>query len=274
MNRALWTKAVSDAWRQFIVSFVLLTLFAWLFVWLMSRFPPGGMGVILKFLPGFVQSMVGVPLEMLATPVGQLSILYIDVVTLLVCVGWSLGRGSDSITGEISRGTMDLLLTLPIWRVSVVLIPAAVSAAGAVLLSAAVLLGTRLGMAFVHFDPPLSLMAFLPGAINLACMTFCFTGITTMISAGLRDRWMAFAISGGFYIVQLIIKLVARMWPNGKWLFNLTFLTPFEPQELILATDPTSHAALRYNLTLIGLGLASYAVAVVIFNRRDIPGPR
>lgn len=112
MNRALWTKAISDAWRQFIVSFVLLTLFAWLFVWLMSRFPPGGMGIILKLLPGFVQPLLGVPLEMLATPLGQLSILYIDVVTLLVCVGWC--GGSDSITGEISRGTMDLILTLPI----------------------------------------------------------------------------------------------------------------------------------------------------------------
>jgi hypothetical protein len=158
--------------------------------------------------------------------------------------------------------------------VSVVLIPAVVSAAGAVLLSAAVLLGTRLGLACVHFDSPVPLRAFLPGAVNLACMTFCFTGITTMISAGIRDRWMAFAISGGFYIVEVVIKLVARMWPDGKWLFYLTFLSPFEPQELILATDPASHLALRYNLTLIGLGLASYAVAVVVFNRRDIPGPR
>lgn len=157
---------------------------------------------------------------------------------------------------------------------SVVLVPATVSAAGAALLSAAVLLGTRLGLASVHLDPPVVLGGFLPGAVNLACMTFCFTGITTMISAGLRDRWMAFAISGGFYIVEIVIKLVARMWADGKWLFYLSFLTPFEPQELILATDPAGHVALRYNLTLIGLGLASYLVAVVIFNRRDIPGPR
>ena len=57
----------------------------------MSRFPVGGFGIILKWLPGFVQAMVGVTLEMLATPVGQLSILYVHVVTLLVCVGWALG---------------------------------------------------------------------------------------------------------------------------------------------------------------------------------------
>jgi ABC-2 type transport system permease protein len=274
MNRALWIKAIADAWRQFVVSFALLMLFSWLFVWLMSRFPTGGFGTILNLLPGFVQSLVGVPLAMLSTPVGQLSILYVHIVTLLICVGWALGRGSDSITGEISRGTMDLILTLPIWRVSVVLIPAAVSAAGAILLAAAVMLGTWLGLACVHFDTPIHVSEFLPGAVNLACMIFCFTGITTMISAGMRDRWMAFAISGGLYVVELVIKLVARMWPEGKWLFNFTFLTAFEPQEMILTSDPASHVALRCNLTLLTLGVASYAVAIVIFNRRDIPGPR
>ncbi len=240
----------------------------------MSRFPVGGVGMILKWLPGFVQSMVGVPLDMLATPRGQLSILYVHVVTLLICVGWALGRGSDSITGEISRGTMDLILTLPIWRVSVVVIPAIVTAIGSALLAAAVMLGTWLGLACVRFDSPVAVMDFLPGAVNLACMTFCITGITTLISAGIRDRWMAFALAGGLYIAELVVKLVARMWPAGRWLFYLTFLTPFEPQELILASDPASHVALRCNLTLIALGLASYAVAVVVFNRRDIPGPR
>jgi ABC-2 type transport system permease protein len=203
-----------------------------------------------------------------------LSILYVHVVTFLICVGWALCRGSDSIAGEISRGTMDLILTLPVWRVSVILIPAVITAIGSVLLSACVMLGTWLGLLCVHFDKPAPMLGFLPGAVNLACMTFCFTGITTMISAGIRDRWMAFAIAGGFYIVELVIKLVARMWPDGKWLFYLTFLSAFEPQEMILMPNLGSHVALRSNLTLVGLGLASYAVAVLIFNRRDIPGPR
>ena len=93
MNRALWTKALSDAWRQLAVSFVLLAPFAWLFVWLMSRFPAGGMGIILKLLPSFIEPLLGVPLEMLATPVGQLSLLYIDVVTLLFASA-GLGGGA------------------------------------------------------------------------------------------------------------------------------------------------------------------------------------
>ena len=169
---------------------------------------------------------------------------------------------------------MDLILTLPVWRMSVVLIPAAVTAAGTVLLAAAVMLGTRLGLACVRLEEPVAVLGFLPAAANLACMTFCFTAMTTLISAGIRDRWMSFAIGGGFFIVQMVIDLVARMWPEGKWLFKLTFLSAFQPQELVLTAGADSGAGLRLDLTLIGLGLACYTVAIVIFNRRDIPGPR
>ena len=104
---------------------------------------------------------------------------------------------------------MDLIATLPVRRVSVVLIPAIVTAAGSALLAAAVMLGTRLGLACVHLEEPVAVLHFLPGAVNLACMTICFTGITTLISAGLRDRWTAFALAGGFYVVELVVKLIA-----------------------------------------------------------------
>ena len=274
MNRALWMKSVAEAWRQLLASTILLALFSWLFVWLMSRFPVGGVGMILKWLPDFVQPMIGVPLELLATPVGQLSILYVHVVTLLVCAGWALGRGSDSISGEIGRGTMDLILSLPVWRVTVLAVPAVVTTLGSLFLVAAVQAGTVLGLACVRFGQPVATAAFLPGAVNLFCMVFCFTAITTLVSSGSRDRWWTIGIAGGFFILSLIVKLVARMWPAGNWLAGLSFLTPFEPQALILLHDHGGHVALQYNLTLVGIAVACYVAAAAIFNCRDIPGPR
>ncbi|MGA2257486.1 MAG: ABC transporter permease subunit, partial [Thermoguttaceae bacterium] len=217
---------------------------------------------------------IGVPLKLLASPVGQLSVLYVDVVTLLVCVGWALGRGSDSVSGEIARGTMDLILSLPVWRVTVLLVPAIVTTVGSMLLAASVQLGTMLGLASVRFEAPPTSAAFLPGTINLFCMIFCFTAITTLVSSWGRDRWTTIGIAGGFFIFSLIVKLIARMWPGGKRLFALSFLSAFKPQELILMPDVTGRAAALSNLTLLGLGLACYVTAAVIFSRRDIPGPR
>ena len=44
MNRALWRKAVADAWPSLAISSVLLLLFCWAFVWLMSLFDTGAWG--------------------------------------------------------------------------------------------------------------------------------------------------------------------------------------------------------------------------------------
>jgi len=71
----------------------------------------------------------------------------------------------------------------------------------------------------------------------------------------------------------MILKMVARMWEPGAWLRYLSFLTAFEPQRLILLPEEGLGVALRYNGTLLALGLISYLMAAVIFTRRDIPAP-
>jgi ABC-2 type transport system permease protein len=274
MNLALWKKAVSDARLTLVVSSVLLILFCWLFVWLMSFFNAAAWGRLLNLLPDFVQPMVGVSMAKLASPAGQLSIVFGHLVTVLVCAGWAVGRGSDSISGEIGRGTMDLILSLPVWRFSVMAVPAVVAAVGAAVLAASVWLGLALGLLFVRFPHPPSLGQFLPGAVNLFAMTFCFTGITTFISSWNRDRWRTISLAGGFFIVSLILKFVARMLRDGKWVGYLSFLTLFEPQQLILSPPAPGWPSLQYDVALLLIGLLSYAVAGVVFWWRDIPAPR
>jgi ABC-2 type transport system permease protein len=274
MNLALWKKAVSDAWLTLVISSVLLILFCWLFVWWMSFFDVRKWGLFVNLLPDFIQPMVGVQMAKLATPAGQLSIVFGHLVTVLMCVGWAVGRGSDSISGEISRGTMDLILSLPVWRFSVMAVPAVVATAGAAVLAASVWLGLALGLLCVRFPNPPSLGQFLPGAVNLFAMTFCFTGITTFISSWNRDRWRTISLAGGFFIISLILKFTARMWPGGRWLGRLSFLNLFEPQQLILSPPTAGWTGLYSDASLLVIGLIAYAVAAAVFWWRDIPAPR
>jgi ABC-2 type transport system permease protein len=274
MNLALWKKALSDSWRQLLASAILLVAFSWLFVWLMSLMPPMRWGALLRLLPGRFQPLWGVPLDLIATPLGQLSILYVHVITLLVCVGWALGRGSDPVSGEITRGTMDLILSLPVRRMTVLVVPAIVASVGAALLVDSVLLGIALGLGTTSFPEEVPLAQFLPGAVNLFAMTFCLMGIAMLVSTFVRDRWRTISIGAGFFIVSLIIEIVARMWEAGAWLGYLSFLSAFQPQRLILMHAETATLGLRYNMTLVGLGLASYAAAVVVFSYRDVPASR
>jgi len=300
MNRALWHKAIREARVQLILSSAILVLFGWLLVWLMSLIPILTIRDLLKSLPNemnrFMEAAAGVPVDQITTTAGRLSILYVHVITTLVCIGWAVGRGSDVVSGEITRGTMDLLLTLPIRRVEVVLASAVVAGVGAMVLAVSVWLGTWIGLATT--SPPeqmepakllpgaamlriplgpvppeqVSIAIFWPGVFNLATMTFCLAGLTALLSSWDRVRWRTIWLAGGLFVVSFAVKMVARLWEKGDWMKYLSFLTAFEPQQLILIhNDATRGLAWQYDGILLAIGLAGYAAAAVVFTRRDIP---
>ncbi len=275
MNAAVWKKALDDARGQLLVSCLLLLLFGWFFVWFQSLFKMGAIASFLTLLPDFVQDLVGVPLEQFVTPRGRISILYLHLITLLICYGWAIARGSSAVSGGISAGTYELLLTLPIRRYTIVTAVGTVASLGAALLALSTWLGNCLGVATVELDGgPVAATDFLPGAVNLFFMTFCFAGITTLFSAFDRNRWRTMCLAGGFLVVSILLDMVASMWKPGAWLGYLSFLTAFDPPGLILESEQPWVASLRLNSILLGIGLTGYALAGLVFSRRDIPVPR
>jgi len=259
---------------QLLVSSLFLAGFSWLFLWILSLFKADFGVALLKAMPGFMQRMLGFPIPDLVTPTGWISIIFVHIVILLVCGGWAVGRGSDPICGEIGRGTMDLLVTLPVWRLTLIVIPAVAATLGAALLAASIMLGIALGLNTVVIHKEVSLVQFTPGAINLFSMIFCLTGITTLLSSISHDRWRTIAMAVGLYLVSLIIESICRVWPAGAWLHYCNFLCTFKPQELIVLGDNSLCTQVIYNAVLLGIGLLCYAAGAVIFSRRDIPTAR
>lgn len=275
MNAAVWKKAITDARAQLLVSCLLLLLFGWFFVWFQSLFKMGAIAGFLGLLPDFVQDLVGVPLEQFVTPRGRISILYLHLITLLVCYGWAIARGSSAVSGGIADGTYELILTLPIRRFTLLIAVGSVATAGAALLALSTWLGNCLGIATVELEGgPVAATEFLPGAVNLFFMTFCFAGVTALFSAFDRNRWRTMCLAGGFLVVSLLLDMVASMWKPGAWLGYFSFLTAFDPPSLILEHDGSWATSIQLNSVLLVVGLMCYAVAAVVFSRRDIPVPR
>jgi ABC-2 type transport system permease protein len=161
-----------------------------------------------------------------------------------------------------------------VWRLTVLVVPTIVATFGAAVLVASVCLGIELGLRTTAFPEQVPLARFLPGAVNLFAMTFCLMGVAMLVSTCSRDRWRTIMIGAAVFIVSLILEIVSRMWERGAWLGYLSFLTAFQPQRLILMPGETASVGLRYDVTLLGLGLASYVAAAIIFTWRDIPTPR
>jgi ABC-2 type transport system permease protein len=273
MNPALWRKAISDSWLHLVISSLILIAFAWIFLWLMSKIQLDLFATVLKAMPALFQKLIGFPAAELATSLGRTSLLFVHVVTLLVCVGWAVGRGSDPISGEIGRGTMDLLASLPVYRPSLLFPPAVVAALGTAFLAASVWLGIALGLATIKIEN-VTLAQFLPAVTNLFSMVFCLTGVTTFISSWSSDRWRTVFMAVGFFLVSFIMELVVRVWEDGRWLGYFTFLSQFHPQEFTLMPEKAGWPLIRANAILIGLGLTGYLAAAIVFWRRDVPMSR
>jgi ABC-2 type transport system permease protein len=274
-NRVLWEREWNDAKWLTVGACLLMFSFAWVYVWLMAQIDLGPLALFLKALPSAWERLSPVPFTKLATSPGLLSALYVDPVVLFTCIIWAIARGS-SLSGEADRGTMEMLLAQPVSRLSVVLIGVVITVFGAAAFSISVWVGSWVGMTLVRLKDPVDPLIFIPSAFNLFCTIFCVAGMTTAISAADRYRWRTVGVIGGIFIVQLIIKVISRMWISGGWwLKYATFLTGFEPQALALVDDRADlmRSIIGYNAPLLLLGTAGFVAACVTFCRRDLPAP-
>lgn len=273
MNRMLLIKAAGDARGLVLAMGAMLFAFNWLFVWLNSTIELGAYEIILRNMPAWFDQLLGMPIDVVATPLGRLSMAYVHPVVAVSLIVWGVARGSDGVSGEIDRGTMEWILAQGVRRWEVVASQGLATALGSVVLAACCWLGTAAGLATVPLDEPLAARDFLPGVVNAAAMSFFVGGGTMLLGSLDRYRWRTIGLAGGFCLVQLILKLIGRIAPGGGWVLYLTFLGPFEPQRIIVSGEAAWSEALRLSGPLVGLGLAAYIAAAVVFARRDIPAP-
>ncbi len=285
MNAALLKKTIRESRWLLLGGMAFMCVVHWLRVWIASFFSVSSLEGIFSFMPAVVETMLPVTYVQMASTAGRIAIAYDDPIVLLLVTVWGISRGSDSISGELNRGTMEMVLAQPVTRLGVLGSQAVVTLAGAALLAAAALLGTAIGLATVTLDEVIPLRVFLPAAINLFAMTVFLAGLSTMISAGSNYRARVVGIVGAFYAVSMVVKIVGRMAPGWEWLTYCSFFTPFEPQLLVADTTRAwsmwTHTAaggiemggLGYDSILIGLGLAFYLLASVVFCHRDLPAP-
>lgn len=274
MSSALWSKTVRETWGSLVPCLLLLFGFSWIFVWLTSfALDLTGLANVFGQFFGMFERLAGVPLKDLATTRGKLALLYIDAVTVFTSIGWAIARGSDVVSGEVGRGTMEMLLAQPVRRSEIIGVQAAVTTIGAALLSLAVWLGIAAGLATVDLRDEPSLLAVFPASLNLFALIVAIAGLSTFISAWHRERWQTIGLVSGIVIVELIVKVVGKAWPDGGWLLYLTFLSAFEPQAALTRPDDVASLMLRHDLVLLVLGAACYAGALVVFTRWDVPAP-
>ncbi len=271
--RTLARKALLDARLLLSATLLIMFAFCWLRVWIVSLFPMDRFQTIVEQFREF-QRFLPVPFEQLFTYAGRIALTY-DQLIVVVCIAvWAMARGSDCISGQLGRGTMEMLLAQPVSRTRLLLTHATMTALGCLLLGGASWLGIAVGIHTTHVKqtvtPPAmgpefaSLYAnplvasvtvevpmsdqvdprvFWPAALNLAALGFFLAGLTTMVSAPDRFRWRTLGIAATIYVLQLIMKIAGMASERLHWLLHWTFFSCYDPERFVSYAVHTPRAA-------------------------------
>lgn len=146
MNRALWKKNFSEA-RWLLLACVLYAIgFSVLRVFIVSEFDTTRFRALLDLIPDTFKSYTPVDFEWVISYSGRIA-LTLDEPMLVGCIAlWAIARGSDVVSGELSRGTLEMLLAQPISRRAVFLSQSTMTILGVLAIVVATWLGMLLGI--------------------------------------------------------------------------------------------------------------------------------
>jgi ABC-type transport system involved in multi-copper enzyme maturation permease subunit len=168
--------------------------------------------------------------------------------------------------GEVDRGTIDVLLGLPVSRWGLVVSETAVWLAGVAAILALAVLGHLIGSRNVAADLRPELARVLIVIANLGCLSFA-VGAAAWLASSLSDR-RGRAITTVFVIMvaSFLVNYLAQLWQPAQRIAFLGVLRYYRP--LMILRDgawPVTDMAV-----LLCVGGACWAAAGVIFARRDL----
>jgi len=245
-----------------------------LFLWLSSQIQMNAFqDVLLQAIPKDWQRLSGVPFSDVATHAGRVALAFVDPVVVLAATVWGITRGSDAVSGQLERGTMEMLLAQPVRRRAVWVTQALATTAASAALCGVLALSVCGAVAFGPWAGKVEPQRFLLPVANVFGLMVCIAGISACLSAADTYRWRTIGSMCGFYVFSLLAKLVGRMSGTFGWVGYLSFLNAYEPQRLVGDPGVSWGNLLAYDGILLGLAFIAYVIGGVIFCRRDLPAP-
>lgn len=242
-------------------------------------------------------------------PTDFLAVEMLHPVVIILITLWAVGRAGGAVSGEIDRGTMELLMSQPVPRDRLILAHLIVDLIVIPLLCVSILGGVQLGLWLtgpfvenhdVFNDLPAAMQSVvraggpkvLPvdtggqwkAAVNLAGLAFAISGLTLLVSAFGRSRWRALGWAILIVVGMFLVNVVGQLWEPVGRLRPLTLFFYYQPQNVWLKgewmADVGDALGLAKGLVrvpmvplLFAVGVAGYFAALRVFIRRDLPAP-
>jgi ABC-2 type transport system permease protein len=260
IHRSLVKKYFLEAWPLLLAIALAVFLFCWFRVWIVGELDSGQFRQIIELLPKDWRKFSPVDFEWLISYLGRTSLCLDEPLLILLVIGWGIVRGSDVVSGELNRGSMEMLLSQPLSRPQVYWTHAFCTVLGLICLTLIAWLAMAVGIfttsveettyptlwiPFLNAGIPLRFLQpkvetiamitavnptmFLPGVIQLLGLGYFFAGLSAMCSASDRYRWRTLGIVAAFYFVNAGLKILGLSSEKWNWVQHLSVFGFFSP---------------------------------------------
>ena len=168
--------------------------------------------------------------------------------------------------GEVDRGTIDVLLGLPVSRRRLFLAESFVWLASGVFILAAGWVGDLAGRTMLAGVETANAWHGVLVALNLGCLYVAVGGFAFLVSALSSRRGVALGIVFAMVLASFLLVFIAEFWAPARSLVFLSLLDYYRPAQVLGAGRlPLGDVAV-----LLGLGVVMWTAAGVVFMRRDV----
>ena len=277
MNYAIWKKNFNDARLLLLALALYVIIFSWARVYIVSELDTSQFRQILDLLPDSLKSFTPVDFEWLISYTGRIAFNFDEPMLVGAIAIWCIARASDVVSGQLSGGTMEMLLAQPVSRLSHYSIHCLVTLLGVLIISLATWFGMWAGVSTATVEittkPELNIpylgigipmpflpdktemvpmrqlvdcMSFWPGVVNLFTLGFFLTAMTAFFSSWDMYRWRTIGIVTGIYVIAALIKVMAMSIERLAWTSYFSFFSLYEPEVAIAEIDRDPNIAYQW----------------------------
>lgn len=219
-----------------------------------------------EWIRRLVSTIMGADTLDLITPTGMVAFGFTHPVVWMVVIAFVLATTTGLLTGEIDRGTIDVLAALPVSRARLYITQSLYVALCGVPLCGALWLGTAVGRRLAgmsEFD--LALMGMM--ACHLYVAFVFLVGVCSLASVVVSRRSTALTVCFLVFFYSFVLRLLEGFWPAARNIGWAGFLHYYEPAQVALHR----HWQARDIAVLLAAGHLAWGLGLVAFCRRDLP---
>ena len=199
---------------------------------------------------------------------GSIALGFIHPIAVALNAVFAIGFTSSAVAGERQRGTLEVILSRPISRRSVIVTLYAASVLFVAITLAAFIVGSFSASVLWGVADQLDASR-LPGLwLNGILLYGAFGAVSLAASVSFDRLTPVLGIALGVTIVSYFLDILGSLWPDARGLQPLSPFHYMKPNEVLAGTGSLGDLAV-----LVLVVAVSLAFALVRFPRRDIAAP-